>query len=103
MKIILKTVMALMLLLAGFAAGFPLGQERGFETGSEWALMQADVIAQEAGVFMPVSYSEGQFRVVKKQPPGLYKRAWQLADKYDAAARMLEAAAFRMADRTCPR
>jgi len=43
--------------------------------------MQANLLAREAGVFMPVSLEQGQFRVVIRQPKGLYKRAWQLADE----------------------
>lgn len=80
MKIITRTVLFLVLLGAGFAVGFPVGKVAGFTSGSEWALLQANLLAQEAGVFMPVSLEQGQFRVVIKQPRGLYKRAWQLAD-----------------------
>ncbi len=80
LKIITHTTLSLILLGAGFAAGFPVGKDAGFNTGSEWALMQANLLAREAGVFMPVYLEEGQFRVVIKQPRGLYKRAWQLAD-----------------------
>jgi hypothetical protein len=69
------------LLGAGFAAGFPVGKDAGFTTGSEWALMQANLFAREAGVFMPVSLERGQFRVVIRQPNNLHKRAWQLADE----------------------
>jgi hypothetical protein len=79
-KIITRTALSLLLLGAGFAAGFPVGKDAGFNTGSEWALMQANLLAREAGVFMPVSLEQGQFRVVIKQPRGLYKRAWRLAD-----------------------
>jgi len=81
MKIITRTALSLALLGAGFAAGFPVGKDAGFTAGSEWALMQANLLAREAGVFMPVSLEQGQFRVVIKQPRNLYKRAWQLADK----------------------
>lgn len=80
MNIITQTVLSLTLVGAGFAAGFPVGKDAGFTTGSEWALVQANLLAQEAGVFMPVSLEQGQFRVVVKQPRNLYKRAWQLAD-----------------------
>ncbi len=83
MKIITWTALALVLLGAGFAVGFPLGRDAGFTTGSEWALIQANLHAQEAGVFMPVTLEEGQFRVVVKQPAGLYKRAWHLADEQE--------------------
>ncbi len=89
MKIILKTIIRIVavaaLLLAGFAAGFPIGQSVGFSTGSQWAIVQANLLAREAGLFMPVNYEEGKFRVIVKQPPHLYKRAWKLADRYDAA------------------
>jgi hypothetical protein len=70
------------LLIIGFAAGVPVGQSIGFTTGSEWALVQADLLAREAGTFMPVYYEEGTFRVKLKQPNHLYKRAWQLADRH---------------------
>ncbi len=80
MKIITRTALSLALLGAGFAAGFPVGKDAGFTTGSEWAIVQANLLAREAGVFMPVYLEQGQFRVVIKQPRGLYKRAWQLAD-----------------------
>ena len=81
MKIIIWTALSLALLAAGFAAGFPVGKDAGFTIGSEWALMQANLIAREAGVFMPVYLEEGQFRVVIRQPRNIYKRAWRLADK----------------------
>jgi hypothetical protein len=80
LKTITQTALSLALLGAGFAAGFPVGKDAGFTTGSEWALLQANLLAKEAGVFMPVYLEEGQFRVVIKQPRGLYRRAWQLAD-----------------------
>ena len=81
MKIITRTALSMALLGAGFAAGFPVGRDAGFTRGSEWSLMQANLLAREAGVFMPVSLEQGQFRVVVKQPGNLYKRAWQLADQ----------------------
>jgi|SRR6266498_1472891 len=80
MKIFIQIVLAIALLIAGFAAGFPSGKSAGFTEGSEWAIMQANIVAREAGVFMPVSLNEGQFRVVLKQPGHIYKRAWELAD-----------------------
>jgi len=83
LKLILRAVFAITLLLVGFAAGFPIGQGIGFATGSEWSLIQADLLAREAGVFMPVNYKDGKFRVVVKQPRHLYKRAWQLADRHE--------------------
>jgi len=83
MKIITQLLFAIALLLAGFAAGFPIGKNSGFSTGSEWAFVQADILARESGLSMPVSYEEGQFRIVVKQPRNLYKRAWQLADRQE--------------------
>ena len=85
MKIIMRVAIVIVLLLAGFAAGFPIGQTIGFSTGSEWAIIQAELIAKEAGVFMPVNYKAGKFRIIVKQPDHLYKRAWQLADQHEEA------------------
>jgi hypothetical protein len=82
MKIIVRLVVIIVLLLAGFAAGIPVGRSIGFNTGSEWALVQADILAREAGVSMPVYFKEGQLRVIVKQPRGIYKRAWELSDRY---------------------
>jgi len=83
MKIQMRIALVIFLLLAGFAAGFPMGQSRGFSRGSEWALVQANILAREAGVFMPVNYEAGQFRIILKQPKHLYKRAWVLADMHE--------------------
>jgi hypothetical protein len=83
MKIITQIVLAIALLLAGFAAGFPIGKSSGFATGSEWAFVQADILARKSGLSMPVSYGEGQFRIVVKQPRNLHKQAWQLADRQE--------------------
>jgi len=83
MKIITRMVLAIALLVAGFAAGFPIGKSMGFAMGGEWAFVQADILARESGVFMPVSYEEGRFRVIIRQPRNIYKRSWQLADKHD--------------------
>src|SRR5271169_1640224 len=89
MKIIQKTIIRMTviaaLLVAGFAAGFPIGQSVGFSTGSEWAIIQADLVAREAGLLMPISYEEGKFRVVVKQSRHLYRRAWKLADRHETA------------------
>ena len=74
-------VSAVLFLATGLAAGYAAGKNVGFVTGSEWALVQADIVAREAGVDMPVSYDGGTFRVVIRQPKGLYRRAWQLADR----------------------
>lgn len=83
MQIIMRTMLAAFLLVIGFSAGFPLGKSLGFATGSEWALVQADILARESGLFMPVSIEEGKFRVVIKQPRKLYTRAWQRADRHE--------------------
>jgi len=81
MKILIRILLAMGLLAAGFAAGFPAGKSAGFASGSEWALVQANIHAREAGVFMPVSLNDGQFRVVIRQPRKIYKQAWELADR----------------------
>lgn len=78
------------LLCAGLIAGFAAGKSAGFATGSEWALMQADIHAREAGVFMPVSYDGRTFRVVIKQPRGLYRKASRLADQQEAGGSLYE-------------
>jgi hypothetical protein len=78
-----STAIAVFLLMFGFAVVFQAGRTMGFRTGSEWALLQADLIAREAGVFMPVYLEGDKFRVVLKQPRGLYRRAWQMADRYE--------------------
>ena len=83
MKLLIQMVLAAVLVMAGFAAGFPIGKSVGFTTGSEWALVQANILARESGLFMPVSLEDGQFRVIIKQPRNFYKRAWQLADRHD--------------------
>jgi len=83
MKVIFRIASMIALVGAGFAAGFPVGQSRGFSTGSEWALVQADILAREAGLFMPVNFKAGQFTVTLKQPKHLYTRAWKLADKHE--------------------
>ena len=85
MKIAIRILLALVLLGAGVAVGYPIGQNRGFSRGSEWALVQADIIAREAGVFMPIRFEEDQFHVVFKQPKGIYTRTRRLADKQDGA------------------
>ncbi len=82
MKFARRAVLVPVLLLAGFAAGFPLGKNDGFAKGSEWALMQAGILAREAGLFMPVYLDEDTFKIVIRQPRNIYKRAWQLADRH---------------------
>jgi hypothetical protein len=89
MKILIRIVLTIALLIAGFAAGFPAGKSAGFISGSEWALVQANIVAREAGVFMPVSLNEGQFRVVIRQPGHLYKQAWKLADRDEEEMRQV--------------
>jgi len=83
MKFLIRIALMIALLMMGFAAGFPVGQSRGFSTGSEWALVQAGILVREAGLFMPVNFEAGQFRIILKQPQHLYKRAWVLADKHE--------------------
>lgn len=83
------------LLGIGLVIAFQYGKSEGFKTGSEWALVQADILAREAGVHMPV-YLDGEnnFRIIMKQPRGVYKRAWELADKYEEK-RMLKTAKLK--------
>lgn len=83
MNVLMRIALTAALLVAGFTAGFPMGQSRGFSTGSEWALVQANILAREAGVFMPVNYEAGKFRIILKQPKHLYKKAWMLADLHE--------------------
>jgi hypothetical protein len=83
MKTLARITCVVILFAIGFAAGFPVGSTIGFTRGSEWALVQAHIIAREAGLFMPVVIEDGIFRVILKQPNGLYTRAWQLADGCD--------------------
>jgi hypothetical protein len=80
--IVVRTAVILGLLAAGFALGFPIGQNKGFNTGSEWGIVQADIAAREAGSPLIVSMEEGQIRVIVTQPRGLYKRAQQQAALY---------------------
>jgi hypothetical protein len=87
MKIMIRIVLTIIMIAgffaAGFAAGFPYGRSTGFSLGSEWVMMQAEILAREQGIFMPIRYEEGQFRVLMKQPRHLYKHAWKLADRYE--------------------
>ncbi len=82
-KISLRLLIAAIILIAGFAAGIPVGQSMGFAKGSEWAFVQAELVAKEAGLEMPVSYDGEQFMIVMKQPQHLYQRAWKLADRHE--------------------
>src|SRR6266498_5680457 len=81
--IIKRSAFVIALLLIGFATGFPVGQSIGFTTGSEWSFKQADILAREAGLVMPVKFKEGTFRLVVKQPRYLYKQAWKRADTHE--------------------
>lgn len=81
----MRIALTIALLTAGFAVGFPAGQRIGFITGSEWAIVQADIVAREAGVIMPVTFESGNFRVTLRQPRHLYTMAWKLADRHEAA------------------
>ena len=83
-KLALRSAYAIVFLLVGFAAGFPVGRSAGFVTGSEWSLVQADLLAREAGVYMPVNYQEGTLHVVVKQRRHLYKDAQERADRHEA-------------------
>jgi len=83
MKILLSIMIAVALLMTGLAIGFQAGKINGFETGSEWAIIQAGLLAREAGVYMPVHLDENGFRVVIKQPRGLYKKTRERAEHYD--------------------
>jgi hypothetical protein len=82
MKILLGIALIITSMAAGFAAGVPVGRSEGFSTGSEWAIVQAEILAREAGMFMPVHFEDGMFRITFKQPRGLHKRAWKLADRH---------------------
>lgn len=84
-KIIIKCMFLCSLLAMVFAVGLQIGQRTGFATGSEWAIVQADIVAREAGLTMPVTLESGNFRVTLHQPRNLYKTAWKLADRHEAA------------------
>jgi hypothetical protein len=94
--IILRIVLILGLLATGFAMGFPVGQQKGFDSGSEWAIVQADMAAREAGMEMPFSLEDGQIRVVVRQSPDLQKWARKQAELYNDR---LTVAEFRQIDR----
>lgn len=81
--IVVRLAVILGLLAAGFALGFPIGQQRGFDNGSEWAIVQADIAAREAGVSLPFLLEEGQIRVIVRQSPDLHKWARQQAALYN--------------------
>lgn len=79
--IVIRIAAILGSLAAGFALGFPLGQQKGFHTGSEWAIIQVDIAAREAGVSLPFFLEEGRIRVIVRQPPDLHKWARQQASR----------------------
>lgn len=83
-RLTIRAAFVIVLLLMGFAAGFPIGRSSGFTTGSEWSFIQADLLAREAGVFMPINYKEGTFRVVVKQPRHLHRSARERANRHEA-------------------
>jgi hypothetical protein len=93
---ILRIVLILGLLATGFAMGFPVGQQKGFDSGSEWAIVQAGMAAREAGMELPFSLEDGQIRVVVRQSPDLHKWAQKQAELYNDR---LTVAELRQADR----
>ena len=54
--------MILGLLTVGFAFGFPIGQQRGFNTASEWGIVQANNAALQVGSPLIVLLESGQTR-----------------------------------------
>jgi hypothetical protein len=97
-KIFVRSLLAVLLLAAGFAAGYPFGQHAGFTNGTEWAMVQADIAAREAGVYMPVVLDSGAFKVILKQPRRLYRNAWTLSDNFDSWMRLRN----RAIEKECP-
>lgn len=85
-----KTTLTITLLVFLLSIAFHSGKRAGFRTGSEWAIFQATIVAREAGMALPVYLHNGAFRVVLKQPPGLYQRAWHLANKSDQESKTRE-------------
>jgi hypothetical protein len=81
--IILRIAVVLGLLAMGFGLGFPVGQQKGFDNGSEWAIVQADMAAREAGMILPFILEDGQIRVVVRQSPDLHKWARKQAELYN--------------------
>jgi hypothetical protein len=82
MKILIQLIAVTAFLWLGFAIGYPVGKNVGFNNGSEWAIIQAEIVAREAGMFMPIHMENGVFRVKLKQPGDLHQRAWKIADKH---------------------
>ena len=89
-RIYVLVICAIVGLAVGFASGLTVGQRNGFATGTEWAIVQADIIAREAGVFMPIRYESGNFRVVMQQPKHLYSIAWKRAEKYETQFKCMD-------------
>ena len=88
--IVLRFVAILGLLAMGFAMGFPVGQHKGFNSGSEWAIVQVDMAAREAGMELPFSLEDGQIRVVVRQSPDLHKWAQKQAALYNDRIKVAE-------------
>lgn len=99
MKIMMRLILMIAILAIGFAAGFQVGQSNGFSLGSEWALVQAELLAREEGLFMPIRYDNGEFWIVLRQPANLYRRAWQLADRHTTEMGLLNQGAPDAGDR----
>jgi hypothetical protein len=89
--IVLRVIVVLGLLAMGFAVGFPTGQQKGFENGSEWAIVQAEMAAREAGMVLPFALEDGQIRVVVRQSPDLHKWARKQAELYNDRLTVAEA------------
>ncbi len=85
MKRVLKAAITIAFVVFLVSIAFNSGKRAGFRNGSQWAILQAGIVAREAGLVLPVYLHNGAFRVVFRQPPGLYKRAWRLADEFDRA------------------
>ena len=81
--VVLRFAVILGLLAMGFAIGFPVGQHKGFNNGSEWAIVQADMAAREAGMELPFLLENGQIRVIVRQSPDLHKWAQKQAALYN--------------------
>ena len=78
----------------------PFGKRSGFRTGSEWAILQAAIVAREAGIALPLYLHDGAIRVVLRQPPGLYQKAWRLADRFEEANKERETEKQRKMERS---
>ena len=74
-RIMVRALLIAVLLALGFAIGFPLGRQTGFMTGSEWAMVQAGIMARETGVATPAVCDNGELHVIVRQPADLYQRA----------------------------